>query len=164
MKLKITNIFLSILLILFVIFLFDNKYYNKEKQSDIKIEKYETICGKYAKCEIKINNKILLADIADDNCKRKLGLSGKKSIEEGAMFFVFEKMGNYGFWMKDINFPIDILWINDNFEIIGIEKNILSNTYPKIFGEIYLTKYVLEVPAFYSDKNNIKIGDKIEFL
>ena len=65
--------------------------------------------------------------------------------------------------MKDMNFPLDILWINDNFEIVGIEKKILPQTYPKIFGEKYLSSYVLEVSAGYCDKNNIKIGDKIIF-
>jgi uncharacterized membrane protein (UPF0127 family) len=66
--------------------------------------------------------------------------------------------------MKDMNFPIDILWINDNFEVVGIEKNILPQTYPKTFGEKYLASYVLEVSAGYCDKNNIKLGNKINFL
>ena len=79
------------------------------------------------------------------------------------MIFVFEKVGNYGFWMKDMNFPLDILWINDNFKVVGIEKNLATSTYPKSFGSKYKAMYVLEISAGYSNKNNIKIGDKIIF-
>ena len=140
------------------------KFYDEEKtNTEIKIVKYETVCGEYNKGEIQIGSKVLSVDIADNDCKRSLGLSGKISLNDEGMMFVFEKQGNYGFWMKDMNFPIDILWIDDNYKVVGVEKSLSPNTYPESFGEKYLARYVLEVPAQYSDKNNIKIGDKIIF-
>jgi len=160
MKKKILfKIFFS--LIIFVIFLFIYKNY---KSSDIQVQKYETVCGEYKKVEVEIGTNLLSVDIADNNCKRELGLSNRISIKsEGGMIFIFEKAGNYGFWMKDMNFPIDILWINDDFNVVGIEKDVSTSTYPKSFGEGYSAKYVLELSAGYSDKNNIKVGNKIFF-
>ena len=163
MKQKILStiiLFLILFVLFFIIFL---KLYNEKKQNiNTTIETYQTICGKYARGEIKIDSKNLSVGIADDNCKQNLGLSGKISLaDDTGMFFVFKMPGNYGFWMKDMNFPLDIVWMDDNFGIIGIEKALATSTYPNIYGKKYFAKYVLEIPAGYSDKNNIKIGDKI---
>ncbi|MFH1455213.1 MAG: DUF192 domain-containing protein [bacterium] len=164
MKPKITATIILLIILCIVFFCIYIKFYKEEITSvSINNQIYETVCGKYKKGEIIIGSKTLLVDIADDNCKKDLGLSGKTSLNQEGMIFIFEKVGNYGFWMKDMNFSIDILWINDVFEVIGIEKSLSSDTYPKSFGGKYLAKYILEVSAGYSDKNNIKIGDKIIF-
>jgi uncharacterized membrane protein (UPF0127 family) len=141
------------------------KFYNQEKSKIItKVEIYETTCGSYQKGEVDINSKKILVDIADDVCKRKLGLSGRTSLNgDTGMLFFFEKEGNYGFWMENMNFPIDILWISSSSKVIGIEKNLATSTYPKSFGTKYFSQYVLEVPAGYLNKNNIKVGDTIIF-
>lgn len=162
-KVTLTIILLSILFIIF--FLVYLKFYNEEKIAvSSRVEIYETTCGKYKQGDIKIDSKNILVDIADDVCMRDLGLSGRTSLsEDTGMLFIFDKAGNYGFWMKDMNFPIDILWISSSSKIIGIEKNLATSTYPKSFGSKYKALYVLEVPAEYADKNNLKVGDKIIF-
>ncbi len=125
---------------------------------------YATSCGIYDKKEIIIAENKIKVDVADNDCKRELGLSGRENLaNDKGMLFVFEKVGNYGFWMKDMKFSIDILWLNDSFKVVGIEKNVAISTFPEIFGQNYFAKYVLELPAGFSIKNNIKIGDKIIF-
>lgn len=124
----------------------------------------ENICSKYVQKEILINNTKIHADIADNDCKRELGLSKRQYMEKDGMFFVFENSGNYNFWMKDMNFPIDILWIDQDYKIIGIKKSIATSTYPETFGSEYYSRYILELSSGFSDKNNIKIGDKIIFV
>ena len=154
-----------ILLITFVLFLFIFLKMNNEESRKIDsiIETYKTFCGEYKKGEVEVGDKILQVDIADDDCKRTLGLSGKQSLNDIGMLFVFEKAENYSFWMKDMNFPIDIVWIDDTFSVVGIEKNLSPSTYPKSYGREYKALYVLEVQANFSEKNNIKITDKITF-
>ena len=121
-------------------------------------------CGEYSQGEVTLNNNFVKVLVSDIDCKRELGLSGVKALKDNeGMFFVFNSVGFYPFWMKEMLFPIDILWIGDDFKIVGIEKDVSPNTYPKSFGEKYLSRYVLEVSAPYSDKNNIKVGDKITF-
>jgi uncharacterized membrane protein (UPF0127 family) len=134
---------------------------------------YVTQCGEYDKKEIQFGGNPnsgeraskIYADISDNDCKRELGLSGRSELagSEG-MIFVFEKVGKYGFWMKDMKFPIDIIWITEDFFVSGIVGNFSPEDYPKVLGNNYLAKYVLEVPTGFAEKNNIKAGDKIEFV
>ena len=161
-KTIITTILLFVLFVIF--FLVYMKFYLEERNHiNTHVDIYETTCGTYQKGEVLVNKKILLVDIADTECKKDLGLSGRTSLDNSGMIFTFEKSGNYSFWMKDMNFSLDIIWINSNFKVIGIEKNISPKTYPESFGKKYLAMYVVEVPAGYSLKNNIKVGDTVIF-
>ena len=166
MRLKVCSIIIFLLVSLLIIFLIYTKIYNGKNiviNNDNRI--YETICGKYNKGEMKIHSESIFVDIADNNCKRELGLSRKNTLgEDEGMFFTFEKTGNYEFWMKDMNFPIDVLWVDEDFNIVGIENSLATSTYPNIFGGNYFSKYVLELSAGNSQKNKIKVGDKIVFL
>jgi len=121
-------------------------------------------CGNYQKSTVTINNSSIDVDVSDNACKRELGLSGRKTLAFGeGMIFVFDFPGNYGFWMQDMNFPLDIVWVDADLHITGIEKNLSPQTYPEVFGRKYLAQYVLELPAGYSDANDLKVGNKIIF-
>lgn len=121
-------------------------------------------CGSYEKMEVVLNQKSSLVDIADNECKREQGLSNRKSVSENkGMLFLFEKSGNHGIWMKEMNFPIDILWLNENKEVIAIENSISPDTFPQIYGQNIVSKYVLEIKAGEANKNEIKVGNKIYF-
>ncbi len=161
---KLKNLY--IIIILLVLFSALSFILSQKKIIDSdSSKKYITLCGAYENKAILIGKIVINAHIADSVCKNITGLSGKKDLssDEG-MLFIFDKSGNNGFWMKDMNFSIDILWIGEDFSILGIEKSLKPGTYPQVFGQNYLSKYVLELPAGISDINNIKVGDKIIFL
>lgn len=100
--------------------------------------------------------------IADDDAERRRGLSGLTSIpRDYGMFFIFDTPDYQGIWMKDMLFPIDIIWIDENNMIVHIEKNISPDTYPKIFTSPVKALYVLELKAGMSDYNDLKLGEKI---
>lgn len=114
----------------------------------------------YSDKTLNIKDIVIFIDIAEDNISRAKGLSGRKSLKDDqGMLFVFETLGVYKFWMKDMNFPIDIIWFDGNQKIVHIEKNVLPESYPKLFGPDEETKYVLEVTAGFSVKNDLKVGD-----
>ena len=77
------------------------------------------------KKEVSIGGAALLAEVADDEAERKIGLSEKAYLgEDEGMLFVFpEKTSSAGFWMKDMKFPIDIVWINDD-KVVKIDKKV----------------------------------------
>jgi uncharacterized membrane protein (UPF0127 family) len=108
--------------------------------------------------------KVELATTPDEQQK---GLSGKTNLKENeGMIFVFKNLGNYSFCMKDMNFPIDMIWIGEDLKVIYIKKNALPESYPESFGPEISdknTKYVLEVVSGFSDKNNLKVGDSVLF-
>lgn len=118
----------------------------------------------YEILRIGINGKFFEAEVADTAVKRAKGLSGRKTLEEDkAMFFVFSKPGRYNFWMIDMHFPLDIVWINGS-RVVDISKNVpspKSGESPAIVSPAEKADQVLEIRAGSAEKFNIKIGDEV---
>lgn len=117
-----------------------------------------------AKRKIYIKDVSLAVDVADELHEQTNGLSRVEYIAENeGMIFIFPGSIIPAFWMKEMNFALDIIWIDAKNIIIGIEKDVWPETFPKIFSPSSPVKYVLEVNAGWSDKNQISLGDKLEF-
>ena len=113
---------------------------------------------------LKIAGQNIKVDIADTPALREQGLSGRQVLGDSeGMLFVFPQSGTHGFWMKDMNFAIDIIWIGEDMKVVYIEKDAQPDSYPNTFGPNENAKYVLEVSAGFSEKNNVKVGDRVEF-
>jgi uncharacterized membrane protein (UPF0127 family) len=114
---------------------------------------------------VKIAGKIIKVDLALTSEAQEQGLSGRNNLKEDeGMLFVFNHMGKYPFWMKDMNFAIDIIWLGKDLRVIYIKKNATPESYPETFSSSQDAKYVLEVLSQFSEKNNLKEGDRVEFL
>jgi uncharacterized membrane protein (UPF0127 family) len=112
---------------------------------------------------VRINNVEINVDVADTPAKEALGLGGRESLKEGeGMWFVFSRADAYGFWMKDMKFPIDIIWLDENSKILTIASAVAPETFPKVFYPSGDALYVLEVPANFAEKSHFQIGDKAE--
>lgn len=95
---------------------------------------------------ITIFDKTFNLEIADEPREREKGLSGRPSLAESTgLLFVFDQPGRYGFWMKEMNFPIDIVWLDKNKKVLGLTKNLQPDSYPQIFYSPTNTSYVLEI-------------------
>lgn len=100
--------------------------------------------------------------LADNGEKRTKGLGGLSSIPpDYGMFFIFDGSDYVSIWMKDMLFPIDIIWIDENNKIVHIEKNISPNTYPKIFTAPVKARFVLELNANMAATYGLKAGEAI---
>ncbi len=134
--------------------------------------------------EIKIGGNIIKVEIADTKEKREKGLSGRQSLSENSgMLFIFDHSDYYSFWMKDMNFELDFIWMNGS-EIIEITRNVRPEDYQpastrlnqgtlrpqseaseslmSLFPKNKVDK-VLEVNAGAAERLGIKVGDRIEF-
>ncbi|MBP6857738.1 MAG: DUF192 domain-containing protein [Candidatus Pacebacteria bacterium] len=132
--------------LLLVLFLLLNKQLNTRNMSVNSI--YDTT--------ISISGVKIPVTIADTDEQREQGLSNTQYLEPNTgKLFVFNNPGDYGFWMKDMNYPIDIIWIDKNTKIIGISKDLRPETYPEIFYPPSEVVYVLEVNAGFSTANDI---------
>ncbi len=101
-------------------------------------------------------------EIATTTTELERGLSGRKVIPNNyAMLFVFQQAGRYGFWMKNMLTPIDILWLSDNGTIIGIDNSVQPNTYPHIFYPPVSVRYVLETRPGFSAGRSWRVGSVI---
>jgi len=122
-----------------------------------------------SKPNVKIGQAEFSVDIADTGALREQGLSGRASLPENSgMFFVFPSLGNYGFWMKDMNFPIDIVWIKGD-TVAGFSENTkpqpgTSILFLKIYYPPARIDKVLEINAGLVKKLGLKIGDSVSLM
>ncbi len=114
---------------------------------------------------VTINDNKIEVEVADDEDSRRTGLSGRDSLEEGqGMLFAFEEKQIVEFWMVDMKFPIDIIFIDDTM-IVDIDANVqppeegANKAALPIYSPDVPVNYVLEVPGGFSEANNIKVGD-----
>ena len=93
---------------------------------------------------------------------RAKGLGGRTGLasDEG-MLFAFDTDAKYRFWMKDMLFPIDILWLSGTGEVVDMRKNVSPVTYPEVFTPIAPSRYVLELPAGFAEAYSVKVGDVV---
>lgn len=120
---------------------------------------------------VKFKNVKVSVEIADSDTEREKGLSGRERLGNGkGMLFVFEEKDKLRtFWMKDMKFVIDMIWIN-NSEIVKITKNIppppeeVSDANLARYSSGTSVDYILEVDGGFADKHNIEIGDSIEIF
>jgi uncharacterized membrane protein (UPF0127 family) len=111
---------------------------------------------------LKIGDQSVVVELAETDEERARGLSGRKSLESGhGMIFSFEEPGLYGFWMKEMLFSIDIIWIDADWKIVEVELDVAPETFPQIFAPKIPIKYVLELTSGEFEKLNVDIGSQL---
>ncbi|MES2314396.1 MAG: DUF192 domain-containing protein [Patescibacteria group bacterium] len=104
------------------------------------------------------------AFVANTEASREQGLSGQDSLPNGVgMLFVFNSSGKYGFWMKDMSFSLDLIWIDANKKIVGVTKNVLPSSYPFVFMPPKDILYVLEMNAGSVTEFGLTTGTSLKF-
>lgn len=89
----------------------------------------------------------------------------RKSLgEREGMLFIYEQPGKLGFWMKNMQIPLDILWIDSRRQIVDIAKNVspCKEECPTMEPQKE-AQYVLEIKAGSVDSYAIEIGDAVSF-
>lgn len=116
--------------------------------------------------DVVFSNVSVKVEIADSDAKRAQGLMYRNSLDEGkGMLFVFDQESNYSFWMKNMKFPLDLIWINRDKEVVYIYNNFspcIKNC-PSVSPKIQ-AQYVLEVNAGFVERNHIRVGDRVGFI
>ncbi len=114
--------------------------------------------------EVRIAGQVLEVTIADTPEMQMMGLSGTAGLaEDEGMLFIFDQPDAYKFWMKDMLFPIDMIWLDSDKRVIHIKENAVPESYPESYGPKEDVLYVLETAAGFTHKYNLKIGDRAEF-
>ncbi len=111
-----------------------------------------------------IKEQKIYVEIADSPEEKKQGLSGRESLaEDRGMLFIYSELGNYSFWMKEMKFNLDFVFINDQ-KVVDLKENI---PFPKegeepqtIRAEAEFDK-VLEINQGMIEKLGIKVGDEV---
>lgn len=93
---------------------------------------------------------------------RTQGLSGTDQVPKEGLLFVFPQPGKHGFWMKDMRYTIDILWIDESGKIIDITDDFLPSSYPEIYTPKSDVLYVLETSENFIEDEKIQIGEQVQ--
>ncbi|MDO8600798.1 MAG: DUF192 domain-containing protein [bacterium] len=113
---------------------------------------------------VRIGGINVIAEVVATPAERARGLGGRDVLTDGAgMLFLFPQSGVYSFWMKDMKFPIDIIWIEDGRVVDVVERaHAFPEGTPDTFLPVYRpdasARFVLETPAGFAARHNIIIG------
>jgi len=115
---------------------------------------------------IRVKDVALVVEVAQSRVHKQQGLSNRESLaQDRGMLFVYSEKKMRSFWMKDMRFPLDVLWIADGV-VVGLQENI---PFQSDDGEVVRFKsnepanMALEVNSGWIEKHGVSIGDQIVF-
>ena len=123
---------------------------------------------------IQIDRTPILVEIADTPEARRRGLSGRESLPSvNGLLLVFDTFEPHGIWMKDMLFPIDIIWIapsdmassggeGESLRIVDVKYDVSPDSFPTVFFPERSALYILEVNAGFAKSHNFNVGDVVQ--
>ena len=131
------------------------------KKIEVKFKKEGDLSIKKATTDSLIAT--LEIEIADDDYQTETGLMYRSSMKDDrGMLFIFPDSDYRSFYMKNTQFSLDIIYLNEQLEIVSIQKEATPGDETSLPSEAP-AKYVLEVNAGLADQWNLQKGDYIEF-
>ena len=119
---------------------------------------------------VTISGVAFTVDVADTPEKRFQGLSGRPVLEEGTgMLFIFQEERKHTFWMKDMRFPLDMVWINASCAVADITTDVPSpppdsdDSVLPTYSPSAPATYNLEISAGVAAASGLKTGDTVTF-
>ena len=115
-----------------------------------------------------VGERAFYVEVADTDEERGRGLAFRDKLGSDGMLFLFETPGPYGFWMKDVRFPLDIIFIHEG-RVFSFERGApvpQDNENPPVYyppSNIKI-RQVLELPGFSIDRYNIRLGDPVQII
>lgn len=147
-----------LIVVLFVVFIILFLLFYSLKNMTISQEtKYADVC---------LKNECFKAELAITNQEKAKGLMYRTSLDDkSGMLFIYNPASKPGIWMKNTKIPLDIIWLNQDKEIVFLAKDAQpgdENNYQHFQPQV-LAGYVLEINAGWADKLNLKTSDKADF-
>ncbi len=113
---------------------------------------------------LRVGKEEVWVEVRDTDEGRQLGLSGREGLKENeGMLFVFEKTGRHSFWMKEMRFDLDLVFIKDN-QVVELVKEVKAprpDEVPRSIRPTQEAEMVLEVNSGWVDDNSIKLDDVV---
>ncbi len=149
-KLKILIYFLTSLVFLFAI------YNIIDDNGDKKVNDDEVV--------LLVGDKEFKVEVVDTQEKRVKGLSEREYLPiDTVLLFVFDREEKHGIWMKDMNFAIDIIWLDKDYYVVDYMEDVLPETFPDAFYPKEVARYVVEVNGGFIRTHVVEVGDKLNF-
>ena len=109
--------------------------------------------------QVQLNEKIFNIDVADHHKAWELGLGGRDGMDEDSgMLFIYPLPLRQKFWMKGMKFPIDIVFVDENFKVVFVHRDCQvddGHDIMNVYDSFVPIRYVLEVNAGQANEVNI---------
>lgn len=119
---------------------------------------------------VEVGDAAFKVEVADDPAERAQGLSGRAGLtDDGGMLFVYQDPLMPGFWMRQMRFALDFVWIGQNCEVVDVTPNVSAPDPDTPESELTLYQpaapvlYNLEVNAGTAERHGIEVGDAVRF-
>ena len=148
---------LGTLIVFILIFSFDSSKYSEDHTVD-KDYKDGKICFK---------QNCFDTEVVNTEIRRQRGLSFEDNMAlDKGMLFIFDEEGQHPMWMKDMNFPLDMVWINDDSKIVAISAEVqpCGEGVCSTFSNSDPARYVLELNSGIVKELGLKLGDSVEII
>lgn len=114
---------------------------------------------------ITIGETVFAAKVAKSEEERAAGLSGTAYLPPNhAMLFVFPHADFWGIWMRDMRYPIDVVWLDETYKVVHIEHSMQPGSYPKVYRPTKKAKYVVEFAASTAKMTYLTIGQEVRIV
>lgn len=110
---------------------------------------------------VRIGSNPLTAEVASTDSSRARGLGGRSELaEEEAMLFVFDGLGRHNFWMRGVDYPLDMIWIRHD-RVAGITRKTQPDTVSgnRLYPSTGAIDRVLEVRGGWAARHKVRAGD-----
>jgi uncharacterized membrane protein (UPF0127 family) len=77
------------------------------------------------------------------------------------MIFIYPAEQRLCFWMKDMQFPIDMIWVSTDKRVAAVEADVAPDTYPRAY--CHTGRYVIELNAGEADRAQLQAGQQLHF-
>lgn len=118
--------------------------------------------GHAPQVKVEIGDLVITAEVACSDAEQERGLSERNRLALGTgMLFPFPDDAPHFMWMKDMQFPLDMLWISSDGTIVHTEEYISPDTFPESFSSPAPSRLVLEINAGIISSSDVSVGEKV---
>lgn len=111
-----------------------------------------------------INGKTYQLEEAKTPEQQAKGLGGRASMPQNhGMLFIFSQPAVQCFWMKGMEFNLDIIWLSSSKQVLDITSNLSPSTYPKTVCPDVQAMYVVELNAGQAQQSGMTVGETAQF-
>lgn len=113
--------------------------------------------------DLKIGQSSYRVELALTSAQRRQGLMHRERLaQSGGMLLVYPQSGDHRIWMKNMRIPLKVLWIDEQFRVLQIQRLVPCQASPcPVFSAPLPARYILELS---DDEHDVKPGDKIQGL
>jgi uncharacterized membrane protein (UPF0127 family) len=140
----------------------DARSSDSDASQDSEISEPTPASFTYKTVPMVVGDRTFTLDVADTEAKKRLGLGDRDglAIDKG-MVFLYSREGELCFWMKDMRFPIDIIWLDHDKRVVHIEPSLSPDTYPQTYCPSK-AQYVVELAAGETQAAGIQKGSVLD--